>query len=140
MADPVDQASFAALVQRFSALVDQWRGIVSHVLVQEVPGAGPVALTDAAYGGKALLVGNGAATTAITLMLPADAAIGTLFLADQVGAGPLKLVPATGATLLHRLGHNGSAGQWASISAKCIRNPDGVSASWLVAGDTAVIA
>jgi hypothetical protein len=52
MADPVDQASFATLVQRFSALVDQWRGIVSRVLVQEVPGAGPVVLTDAAHGGN----------------------------------------------------------------------------------------
>ncbi|SEN50657.1 hypothetical protein SAMN05192583_2919, partial [Sphingomonas gellani] len=47
---------------------------------------------------------------------------------------PVRLVPANGEVLHHRLGHNGTAGQWASLHAKCIRPGE-----WLLAGDTAVV-
>ena len=139
MADPVDQASFADLVQRFSALVDQWRGIVSRVLLQSLTGPGPWSLSAAEHGGKTLLVGNGATATSITLTLPADAPAGTLFLLDQDATAPLRLVPAAGATLQHRLNHNGTAGTAASVMVKCIRNADGASAAWRLAGDSAVV-
>lgn len=139
MADPVDQASFAQLVARFSALMDQYRALVSRVQIQQLSGPGPWTLSEADHGGKALSVSNYTATGSISLMLPADAANGALFLVDQVGPAPVRFVPAGGAMLNHRLGHNGTAGQWASISAKCIANPNGSSAMWLLAGDTAAV-
>ena len=49
------------------------------------------------------------------------------------------MVPAAGATLQHRLNHNGTAGTAASIMVKCIRNADGASAVWRLAGDSAVV-
>lgn len=140
MTTPVDQESFAALTARFQSLIDQWSLVVKRVLVMEIVGAGPITLSDATHGGKSLLISNGSSTTAIQLTLPADAAVGTLFLVDQVGTSQAKLVPASGATLRHRLLHNGTAGQWASLSVKCIRNTNGASAEWLVVGDTAIIA
>lgn len=135
MANPVDQSSFAQLVVRFGDLLDQWQSVLRRILVQDVSGPGPVGLTEAAHGGKALLVANGAAGATIQLQLPADADVGVLFLVDQVGPAPVRFVPPANGALRHRLGHTGSAGQWAGVSVKCIRPGE-----WLLAGDTAIVA
>lgn len=134
MPSPVDEASFAEMVGRFNALVDEWRGAVRRILVQEMPGTGPHALTDALHGGKRLRIGNGEATAAIIVNLPADAPVGTVFLPRQVGAGPLRFIAAPGSTLYHRLGHNGTAGRDAGAALTC--EAAGV---WLLDGDTAAV-
>jgi hypothetical protein len=139
MPSPVDEASFAALVARFSGQLDEWRGLVRQVLVLELNGAGPWTLTAADHGGVSLLVSNFNATATISLTLPATASAGTIFLVDQVGPAPVKLVGAAGATIVHRLAHNGTAGRYASISAKCIGNSGGGSAQYLIGGDTALL-
>lgn len=135
MADSINFAGAAEVVERFGDLLDQWTAILRRVLVQEVSGAGPVTLTDAAHGGKSLLVSNGGSQAVIVLNLPAGAEVGTLFLIDQVGVAPVKIVPPAGASLRNRSGHNGPAGQWASVSVKCIRPNE-----WLLGGDTDLIA
>ena len=139
MPTPVDQASFAELVQRFQALIDLWCSLVRRVLVMAIGGTAGATLNEADHGGKALLIDSGSSTAAVPFALPANAAVGAVYLLDQAGPGPIKLVPAPGAALRNRLGHNGSAGQWASIAVRCVRNTGGNAAEWLLGGDTAVV-
>jgi hypothetical protein len=134
MATPVDQASMAELVQRLSAYIEELRGAKRNVLVQEITGPGPYTLTDALHGGKRLRIGNGEAAAAIVVNLPIDQPIGTVFLARQIGAGPLKFIAAPGSTLYHRLGHNGTAGRDAAVALTY----EGIGL-WLLDGDTAVV-
>lgn len=140
MPSPVDQESFAQLVARNQALVDEQRAAVRRFLVQTIVGPGPIALSDAAHGGKRLRVLNGAAATTIVLQLPADAVVGTVFLPRQLGPALLRFVPAPGATLRHRLGHNGTAAEGAAASLMCEANIDGASAEWWLDGDTGLVA
>lgn len=137
MPTPVDQLSFAELITRHSDLIDEWRSIVREVLIQSLTGPGPFILSAADHGGKSLLISNGASTTTINARLPLDAPVGTVFIVDQVGTSPVKFVTQAGGLLRHRLGHDGTAGQWASISAKCVKNVSGSAAEWLISGDTA---
>lgn len=108
-----------------------------RVKVLELIGAGPVALSSSLHAGRSLEVSNGDSTAAIILTLPDDAPIGTVFLIDQVGVSPVRV---SSARLRNRLMHNGAAGRWSGISAKCIRNEGGTAAEWVLSGDTAALA
>lgn len=134
MPSSVDLASFAELMQRFSAYIDELRAAKRRVLVQEMTGPGPHSLTDELHGGKRLRIGNGSATASIVITLPADAPVGTVFLPRQVTAAPLRFVAAAGSTLYHRLGHNGTAGLDAGVALTCE-----IAGVWLLDGDTAVV-
>jgi hypothetical protein len=103
-------------------------------------GAGPHALDRIEHAGRRLRIGADEAAATIAVVLPADADVGTVFLPRQTGAGALKFVPAPGATLTHRLGHNGTAGRWAGASLTCETNEGGQAAAWYLDGDTAVVA
>jgi hypothetical protein len=140
MANSVDQESFAALVARNMALVEAQAAAVRRLLVMTIIGPGPIVLSDATHGGKRLRVANGPAAATIELQLPADAPIGAVILPRQVGPALLRFTPALGATLGHRLGHNGTAGEGAAASLTCEANADGASAEWWLDGDTGLVA
>lgn len=74
---------------------------------------------------------------AITLTLPAAAAIGFSCLVTQAGAGQVTLALAAGATLRQRQSFTKTAGQWAVVTLYVRTNPGGSAAEWVAAGDMA---
>lgn len=74
---------------------------------------------------------------AITLTLPANAAVGFCCTVVQGAAGQITLTPASGATLRHRQSHTKTAGQWAGVTLYVRTNSGGSAAEWVLMGDTA---
>lgn len=88
----------------------------------------------AADTGKVVECSNAAA---ITLTLPANAAVGACCTVVQGGAGQVTITPASGATLRHRQSHTKTAGQWAGATLYVRSNAGGSAAEWVLMGDTA---
>lgn len=74
---------------------------------------------------------------AITLTLPATAAVGFRCSVIQSGAGQVTLSPAGSATLRNRQSHTKTAGQWAEIKLTVRTNAGGSAAEYVMSGDTA---
>jgi len=75
--------------------------------------------------------------SAITLTLPANAAVGFCCTVVQGGAGQVTLTPASGATRRNRQSHTKTAGQWAGVTLYVRTNSGGSAAEWVMMGDTA---
>lgn len=73
----------------------------------------------------------------ITVDLPEDLPVGYNVMLIQKGAGLVSLSPSGGATLQNRQGHSDLADQWAMASVVVVENLDGMSAVWVLGGDTA---
>ena len=84
--------------------------------------------------GKVVELTNAAA---ITLTLPADAAVGFCCTVVQGGAGQVTLTPAGSATRLHRQSHTKTAGQWAAVTLYVRTNAGGSAAEYVMCGDSA---
>lgn len=78
------------------------------------------------------------AGSGITVTLPKDLPAGFTCMVEQSGAGQITFAAATGAALVNRQSHTKTAGQYALCTLYVRDNDDGISASWLLAGDTAV--
>jgi hypothetical protein len=88
----------------------------------------------AADTGKVVECTNAAA---ITLTLPATAAVGFCCTVVQGGAGQVTLTPASGATLRNRQTHTRTAGQWAGVTLYVRTNAGGSAAEYVMLGDSA---
>lgn len=88
----------------------------------------------AADTGKVVELTNAAA---ITLTLPADAAVGFCCTVVQGGVGQVTLIPASGATLRNRQTHTKNAGQWAGVTLYVRTNAGGTAAEYVMLGDSA---
>jgi hypothetical protein len=88
----------------------------------------------AADTGKVVECTNAAA---ITLTLPATAAVGFCCTVVQGGAGQITLTPASGATLRNRQGHTKTAGLWAGVALYVRSNAGGSAAEYVMLGDSA---
>jgi len=88
----------------------------------------------AADTGKVVELTNSAA---ITLTLPADAAVGFCCTVVQGEAGQITLTPAGSATLRNRQSHTKTAGQWAGVTLYVRTNAGGTAAEYVMIGDTA---
>ena len=88
----------------------------------------------AADTGKVVELTNAAA---ITLTLPADAAVGFCCTVVQGGAGQVTLTPAGSATRRHRQSHTKTAGKWAGVTLYVRTNAGGTAAEYVMMGDTA---
>jgi hypothetical protein len=88
----------------------------------------------AADTGKVVESTNAAA---ITLTLPATAAVGFCCTVVQGGAGQVTLTPASGATLRNRQSHTRTAGQWAGVTLYVRTNAGGSAAEYVMLGDSA---
>lgn len=75
--------------------------------------------------------------SAVTMTLPNTSKPGFKVTFIQSGAGQVTLSPQVGATRIHRQGHTKTAGQGAVVNALCETNTSGLSASWVIWGDTA---
>lgn len=84
--------------------------------------------------GKVVELTNSAA---ITLTLPADAAVGYCCTVVQGGAGQVTLTPAGSATRRNRQSHTKTAGQWAGVTLYVRTNAGGTAAEYVMMGDTA---
>lgn len=73
----------------------------------------------------------------ITVTLPNSMPVGWHCLVEMGGAGVVTFAAASGATLRHRQSHTTIAGQYGTASLYVRANHNGVSAEWLIAGDTA---
>jgi hypothetical protein len=141
MVSDQDQMSFAQLVQLMQEQLAAQDAARNAVPVAERIGAGPFTFTEANEGGKRLRVGNGNAAATITIILPKNANIGTVFMVRQVGLGRVKVVVENGASLWpYQTGHNGTAAIYAVIILTCERNDDGNSAVWHLDGISGVVA
>lgn len=88
----------------------------------------------AADSGKVVECTN---ASAITLTLPADAAVGFCCTVVQGGAGQITLSPAGSATLRNRQSHTKTAGQWAGVTLYVRTNSGGSAAEYVMVGDSA---
>jgi hypothetical protein len=80
------------------------------------------------------------AASAVTLTLPNDLPQGFFCDVVQTGAGVITFSPESGATLYNRQSHDESAGQWAVTRLYVSKNsgsPAGLTAEWVLSGDTA---
>lgn len=75
--------------------------------------------------------------SAITLTLPADAAVGFCCTVVQGGAGQITLTPAGSATRRNRQSHTKTAGQWAGVTLYVRTNAGGSAAEYVMCGDSA---
>lgn len=75
--------------------------------------------------------------SAIGLTLPNSLPAGFNTLVTQGGAGQISITLDSGATLRNRSSHSKTAGQWAQIGIEVRKNVDGVSAEYVLSGDTA---
>lgn len=73
----------------------------------------------------------------VTVTLPRDLPIGFFCFIEQGGAGTVTVSAGTGATLVNRQSHTGTAGQYGIISVYVRANDGGLSAQWALNGDTA---
>jgi hypothetical protein len=74
---------------------------------------------------------------AITVTLPRDLPVGFFCYIEQGGAGTVTVAAGTGAALVNRQSHTGTAGQYGLISLFVRANDGGQSAAWALNGDTA---
>ena len=88
----------------------------------------------AADTGKVVECTNAAA---ITLTLPADAAVGFCCTVVQGGAGQITLTTAGSATRRNRQSHTKTAGQWAAVTLYVRTNAGGSAAEYVMCGDSA---
>lgn len=75
--------------------------------------------------------------SAITVTLPADAAVGFVCSISQGGAGQITLSPAGSATLRNRQTHTKTAGQWGAVNLYVRTNAGGTAAEYVMNGDSA---
>lgn len=73
---------------------------------------------------------------AITLTLPATLPKGFRCTLMQAGVGRITCSPASGAILLNRSGHTGTAGQYAVCTLYVSANTAGTNATYILSGDT----
>ena len=130
---PIDLETYAGMVQRLSDLLDKQDAALYRILVKAAVLSTNTYALDVADAGKQMRIQY---ATQASIALPNNAEVGTLFLVRQVGTGALKFVPDTGGTLVHRLNHNGTAGQFACVRLTCEANANGNSAVWVLDGDT----
>lgn len=74
---------------------------------------------------------------AIAALLPNNAPKGFACAVVQRGAGQVTFAAQSGGSLVNRQGQFALAGQYAVGTVLVIENPDGASAQWVLAGDTA---
>lgn len=72
----------------------------------------------------------------ITITLPKNLPAGFVCMVEQSGAGQVTFSAASGASLVNRQSHTKTAGQYALTTLYVRNNIDGISAVWLLAGDT----
>ncbi len=92
-------------------------------------------LTLAAIHNRKIISANKA--TAQTITLHKTAPQGFACLVEQLGAGAVGFTAEVGATLRNRQSHTGIAGQYGSATLYVSSNADGLSAVWMLVGDTA---
>jgi hypothetical protein len=76
-----------------------------------------------------------AAAVAVTLPKTLEQGFSVLFC--QAAAGQITFAAETGGTLNNRAGDSKTAGQWSEVSLTVDSNADGISAAWVLSGDTA---
>jgi hypothetical protein len=74
--------------------------------------------------------------SAVTVTLPANAAVGFCCTVVQGGAGAVSFTPAGSATIRNRQSHDGLAGQWAACTLYVRTNSGGSAAEYVLNGDT----
>lgn len=74
---------------------------------------------------------------AITCTLPKDLPVGSWVEVEQLGAGQVTFVGASGATLQNRSSHTKTAGQYGVVRLYVRTNTTGTNAVWVLSGDTA---